>query len=155
MPLHPMLQGFVNLAAQLPPMESFTPQQVRAGDEARFAAIPRPDVAHVEDRMVPGPRGDIRVRIYRPDREGGHPVIAFYHGSGFCICSLDTHDGLCRQLCLRTQAVVVSVDYALAPENLPFAAQPDERLEAARKPSFNMSLLPYDLVVPTPIKVAR
>jgi len=96
MPLHLLLQEFVDAGAQLPPMESFTPQQVRAGDDARFAAIPRPAVAHVEDRTVPGPRGHIRIRIYRPDGESGHPIIAFFHGSGFCICSLDTHDGLCK-----------------------------------------------------------
>lgn len=117
MPLHPLLQKMVDAAAELPPLEVFTPQQVRAGDDARFAVVPRPEVAHVEDRMIPGPRGDIRVRIYRPDMDDGHPVIAFFHGSGFCICSIDTHDGLCRQLCLRARAVVVSVDYALAPEN--------------------------------------
>ena len=131
MPLHPMLQGFVDAGAQLPPMESFTPQQVRAGDDDRFAAVPRPDVALVEDRTIPGPRGDIRIRIYRPDGDGGHPVIAFFHGSGFCICSLDTHDGLCRQLCLRAHAVVVSVDYALAPENK-FPAGIDDSIAATR-----------------------
>lgn len=131
MPLHPMLQDLVDAAAKLPPLEVFTPQQVRAGDDARYAAVPRPKVGQVEDRHIPGPRGDIRIRIYRPDDSGGHPIITFFHGSGFCICSIDTHDGLCRQLCLRANAVVVSVDYALAPENK-FPAGIDDSIAATK-----------------------
>lgn len=132
MALHPMLQGFVDAAARFPPMESLTPQQVRAGDDARYAAIPRPPVDAVEDRMIPGPRGDIRVRIYSPGASQTLlPVITFFHGSGFCICSIDTHDGLCRQLCNRAKAIVVSVDYALAPENK-FPAGVEDSIAAAR-----------------------
>lgn len=131
MPLHPTLQGMVDAAASLPPLEAFTPQQVRVGDNDRFAAIPRPEVGHVEDRMIPGPRGDIRIRIYRPDSAQGHPIVVYFHGSGFCICSIDTHDGLCRQLCLRAGAVVVSVDYALAPENK-FPAGVEDSVAATR-----------------------
>lgn len=131
MTLHPALQAMVDKAAEFPPMENFTPDQIRSGEKAMFAVIPRPDVASVEDKLIPGPRGDIRVRIYRPDAENGHPVITFFHGSGFVICSLDTHDGLCRQICNRAHAVVVSVDYALAPENK-FPAGPDDALAAAR-----------------------
>lgn len=132
MALHPTLQGFVDAAAKLPPMESFTPQQVRAGDDARFAAIPRPPVGAVEDRMIPGPRGEIRIRIYTPEAAAPSlPVITFFHGSGFCICSIETHDGLCRQLCNRANAVVVSVDYALAPEHK-FPAGIEDSIAATR-----------------------
>jgi acetyl esterase len=97
----------------------------------RYATIPRPEVASVEDRSIPGPRGPIRIRIYRPDQADGHPVLAFFHGSGFVICSIDTHDGLCRQMCRRAHAVVVSVDYGLAPE-APFPSGPDDALAATR-----------------------
>jgi acetyl esterase/lipase len=79
--------------------------------------------------MIPGPRGEMRIRIYRPDMDGACPVVVFFHGSGFVICSIETHDGLCRQICLRAGVVVVSVDYALAPEN-PFPAGPDDALAA-------------------------
>lgn len=130
-PLHPMLQAMVDKGAALPPMTSFTPAEIRATDLARYARVPRPDVARVEDRWIAGPRGNIRIRIYRPDLADGHPVIVFFHGSGFVICSIDTHDGLCRQLCRKAHAVVVSVDYALAPENK-FPAGPDDSLAATR-----------------------
>ena len=143
MPLHPMLQDMLDKGAGLPPLQSFTPAEIRATDLARYARVPRAPVAHVEDRVIPGPRGDIRIRIYRPDLDLAHPVITFFHGSGFVICSIDTHDGLCRQLCLRARAVVVSVDYALAPENK-FPAGPDDCLAAALWVSDNMAILGGD-----------
>ncbi len=142
-PLHPLLQAMLDKGAGLPPMQSFTPTEIRATDGARYARVPRPPVAHVEDRMIPGPRGDIRIRIYRPDMADGHPVVTFFHGSGFVICSLDTHDGLCRQICLRARAVVVSVDYALAPENK-FPAGPDDCLAATRWVAENAASLGGD-----------
>ncbi len=125
MTLHPRLQAILDASADLPPMESVEPAVLRANYEAQAAKTPRPDVAHVEDRMIPGPRGKVRVRIYRPDLEDGHAVIAYFHGSAFVICSIDTHDVLCRHLCLQSRAVVVSVDYGLAPE-APFPAGPDD-----------------------------
>ena len=129
MPLHPKLQAIVDSAAALPAMETVPPEILRANYEVQAALAPRPDVAHVEDRMIAGPRGEIRVRIYRPDLAGGHAVIAYFHGSAFVICSIDTHDVLCRHLCLRANAIVVSVDYGLAPEN-PYPAGPDDSLAA-------------------------
>lgn len=125
MTLHPRLQAILDASADLPPMESVEPAVLRANYEAQAAKTPRPDVAHVEDRMIPGPRGKVRVRIYRPDLEDGHAVIAYFHGSAFVICSIETHDVLCRHLCLQSRAVVVSVDYGLAPE-APFPAGPDD-----------------------------
>ncbi len=129
MPLHPKLQAIVDSAAALPPMQTVPPETLRANYEVQAALAPRPDVAQVEDRLIVGPRGDIRVRIYRPDLAGEHPVIAYFHGSAFVICSIDTHDVLCRHLCLRANAVVVSVDYGLAPEAV-FPAGPDDSLAA-------------------------
>ena len=60
---------------------------------------------------------NIPVRFYIPEGDGLFPTISFFHGGGFTLMSLDTHDEICRQLCARTNAVVMSVDYALAPEN--------------------------------------
>ncbi len=83
-----------------------------------------PEVAKVEDRMIPGPAGDLPVRIYTPDAPAPRPVIAFFHGGGFVICSVDTHDGLARRLANATGAVVVSVEYRLAPDaRCPAAAE--------------------------------
>jgi acetyl esterase len=130
-PLHPKIQRALDKTAGLPPMESFSPAEIRATELAAYAAVPRREVAQVEERLIPGPRGELKVRIYRPDAERGHPLLTFFHGSGFVICSLDTHDGLCRQLCISAGAVVVSVDYALAPENK-FPAAVDDCLAAVR-----------------------
>lgn len=127
MPLHPQLRRMLDRAAILPPFESMTPAEVRAGDLARYARVPLPEVGSADDRWIDGPRGALRVRIYRPDAQNDRPVVVFFHGSGFVICSVETHDGLCRQLCLAAGAVVVSVDYALAPEQ-PFPAAPDDAL---------------------------
>jgi acetyl esterase len=74
------------------------------------AQVPQPDVAHVEDQMIPGPRYAIRVRIYRPDLADGHQVITCFHDSAFVICSVNAHDLLCRYLGLRADAVVMSVE---------------------------------------------
>lgn len=82
-------------------------------------------VARVEDRRIPGPAGDLPVRIYWPEASGTRPLIVFFHGGGFVLCSLETHDELCRALCRDTEAVVVSVDYRLAPESKYPAAADD------------------------------
>jgi acetyl esterase len=87
------------------------------------------EVASVEDRTIPGPAGEIPVRIYRPATAvvGGTdaPGIVFFHGGGWAICDLDSHDGACRRLANEVGAVVVSVDYRLAPENKYPAAADD------------------------------
>ena len=117
--LHPQLRAMLERAAAAGarPVHTLTPAQVRATDLARYASVPRPCVHHAQDHIVTGPHGPIPVRVYRPTGEENLPVIVFFHGSGFVICSIDTHDGLCRQLCLATGAIVVSVDYRLAPEH--------------------------------------
>jgi len=79
--------------------------------------LPRETVGSVETITIDGPDRAIPLRIYRPDDEPGRAVILFLHGGGFAICGLDTHDAMCRQICRRSRAVVVSVDYALAPEH--------------------------------------
>jgi acetyl esterase len=71
----------------------------------------------VEDRHLPGPAGDIPVRVYDPDPEETSPVVAYFHGGGFVFMNIDTHDRVCRRLANAANAVVVSVDYRLAPEH--------------------------------------
>jgi acetyl esterase len=96
---------------------------VSSAAEAREISkqMPRPaevePVGAVEDRSIPGPDGEIPVRIYWPATEGPHPGIVYFHGGGFVICDLDSHDGACRRLVNAISAVVVSVDYRLAPEH--------------------------------------
>ena len=81
--------------------------------------------------------------MYTPEGEGPFPLMVFFHGSGFVVCDLDTHDGLCRNLCAGTNAVVVSVDYRLAPEHK-FPAAPDDCLAATRWVAQNASSLRGD-----------
>ena len=100
-------------------------EEVRASLKAsRRPAIPVP-VARVEDRRIPGADDGLGVRIYfplEPDESGdGVPVLVYCHGGGFVLCDLDSHDSCCRRLANGVGAVVVSVDYRLAPES-PFPA---------------------------------
>jgi acetyl esterase len=93
----------------------------------RFRDLPRralhPEL-RVEDRTIEGPAGPIGIRIYWPPTDSGsspfsatHPVVVYFHGGGFVIGDLDTHDGTCRRHAVGADAVVVSVDYRLAPEH--------------------------------------
>ncbi len=98
--------------------------------EARtnYDAAPKPDadpLARVEDRVLPGPGGDIDVRVYAPSVAEGLPVVVFFHGGGWVLSSLDGHDALARRIAARSGAMVVSVDYRLAPEH-PFPAPHDD-----------------------------
>lgn len=130
--LHPTLRAMLDKAAGLPPMHTVPVETIRAGDLARYSiGVPPDPVASVEDRSIEGPGGPLRVRIYRPDLEDGRPVVVFFHGSGFVICSIETHDAMCRQICRRAGAAVVSVDYRLSPENK-FPAAPDDCFAATR-----------------------
>ncbi|WP_407688352.1 alpha/beta hydrolase [Mycobacterium sp. HUMS_1102779] len=89
----------------------------------RFRDLPRRPVhpeLRVEDRTIAGPAGPVGVRIYWPATEGGggaRPVVMFFHGGGFVVGDLDTHDGTARQHAVGADAIVVSVDYRLAPEH--------------------------------------
>ena len=87
--------------------------------------LPPIEVASVEDTTLPGPAGDVPVRIYTPDTVTADPaVIVFAHGGGWALCGLDTHDRTTRRLAKELGAVVVSVDYRLAPEaRCPAAAE--------------------------------
>jgi acetyl esterase len=106
------------------------PQQLRD----LYAALAMPAavaVDTVEDRTIPGPGGEIPVRIYRTEGDAPKPVIVYYHGGGWVIGSIDTHDDGCRTFANAVDAVVVSVDYRLAPEH-PFPAPIDDALAALR-----------------------
>jgi acetyl esterase len=125
-PVDPQIQVLLDAMAQLetPEMEAQTPEQVREAFDA-FGSIGagQPDVGSVEDRTIPGPDGDIPVRIYRPEGDGSRGGLVFFHGGGWVIGNLQSHDGLCRVLCAGAGVVVVSVEYRLAPEH-PYPAGP-------------------------------
>lgn len=85
----------------------------------------------VEDRSIDGPDGPIRIRIYWPSTDSVPPVLVFFHGGGFVVGDLDTHDGTCRQHAAGAGAVVVSVDYRLAPEH-PYPAAVEDAWAATQ-----------------------
>jgi acetyl esterase len=122
MPLHPDAEPFVAL------MQEFFPDLGGAVTDAAVARRmmaegtadrPRPAVAKVEDRLIPGPPGvEVPVRIYWPG-DGGEPrpVIVYFHGGGWVLGDLETHDGPVRSMANGTGAIVVAVHYRLAPEH--------------------------------------
>ena len=137
--VHPEIQAFLRqmAEAQLPSIQVLAPEAAReqfeAGMRARLELFPAPPVASVENRTIPGPAGAIPVRVYRDAEPAGGslPVLAWFHGGGHVIGSLDTHDAMARSLCLEAGCVVVSVDYRMGPEH-PFPAAVDDCFAAVR-----------------------
>jgi len=119
-PLDPQARALLDQirAAGGPPMSQMTPEEARAGFVLLAAVIGPPEAAvPTEDRSVEGPAGDIPVRIYRPRSDHPLPVVVYFHGGGFVIGDIDTHDTVCHRLAGGVPAVVASVDYRLAPEH--------------------------------------
>jgi acetyl esterase len=119
MPVDPQIQALLDLGAGVPATNTLSVPQARAQYEGRIRLMASPAaVDTVREQVIRGPGGgELRLRIYRPAGDGPFPLLAFFHGSGFVLCSLDTHDGMCRNLCAGAGCVVVSVDYRLAPEH--------------------------------------
>jgi acetyl esterase len=89
---------------------------VREANKTFLLQAPAPLLYAVEELAAVGPAGPIAMRAYRPSAARSLPAILFFHGGGFVLGDLDTHDALCRSLALRADCVVVSVDYRRAPE---------------------------------------
>jgi len=116
------------LNAGFPRVETMIGAAARAAVAQRRLPVTNVDDVHsTVDRCVPGPAGAIPVRIYYPHGEpvDDRPAIVFCHGGGFVFCDIESHDGFCRALTRRSQAVVVSVGYRLAPEHRAPAAALD------------------------------
>ena len=132
MALHPQCKAFLDLLASLggPPLHELPVAEARKISLTDFGG-PQEPMARVEDRAVPGPAQPIPVRVYRPVVGDDLPVLMYFHGGGFVICNLDSHDRECRNLAKASGCVVVSVDYRLAPEH-PFPAAADDAYAATR-----------------------
>jgi acetyl esterase len=123
MPVDAKLREILNAgkALGLPPLETMTVDESRAERAAMMARfVPLPEYAgvQVEERTIFAGGRSMAVRVYRPEgATGSLPVAAFFHGGGFVLCTLDTHDPYCRALAAVTGVMVVSVDYRLAPEH--------------------------------------
>jgi len=137
MPVDPHIAGLLQMIADsgYPPMHEGSPEDARKAFRAMTCDLVTDDtripVASVEDRQVPSGDGDQPARVYRPEGSGPWPTVLYLHGGGFVIGDLDTHDQTCRRLARDCEAVVVSVDYRLAPEH-PFPAAVEDCVAAAR-----------------------
>lgn len=148
MTLDPQVQAWIDeqAALDLPPLEETAPDVARARMVALAAGLgPPAPVAAVHDRAIPGPAGEIPVRVFRPlsgagaedpvrgEASGGvpAPAVVWLHGGGWVLGDLDTHDTVCRDLAAASGCVVVAVDYRRAPEHR-FPAAVEDALEATR-----------------------
>jgi acetyl esterase len=138
--LHPDARALLDLIEErkLPAMHTLTPVDARAfyRDRRFFTQPAPPDVGGVIDTRCKGPHGAVPLRIYRPLGAGASPTkasalpaLVYYHGGGWTIGDLDTHDVLCRELCNGAGAVVVAVDYRMGPEHR-FPAAVDDCIAA-------------------------
>ncbi|WP_266077043.1 alpha/beta hydrolase [Haladaptatus caseinilyticus] len=112
----------------VPPWHAMSIESARRIEDDVFTADEREGIHFVRNLSITGPRGDIPIRVYRPDVQEA-PVVVFYHGGGWVLGTLDSIDGVCRELANRANCVVVSVDYRLAPEH-PFPAGVDDAFAA-------------------------
>ena len=112
---------------ELPPIESMSPEEARAFSAASAEQRPPgPEVGEIVDGALPGPTGELAYRIYRPaDVDGPPPVVVYFHGGGWVLGSEQSDDPMCRDLCVRSGAMIVSVDYRHAPEHRHPAAVDD------------------------------
>ena len=137
--LHPQVAALLERAARspLPPYHEVPPAVARRlYRDTRAALTPDPPaVESVQLRLIPGPAGPVPVRAYRPKGAGRDevlPVLVYFHGGGWVIGDLDTHDVVCRTLANGARCAVFSVEYRKAPE-APFPAAVDDCFAAFRQ----------------------
>src|SRR5499427_6247512 len=138
MPLDPDAETLLAMirAAGRPPFETLTPEEARRAFAAgRAATQPEPqEVAEVRDLTCPGPHGEIKLRAYRPRGAAADevlPALIYFHGGGWLLGDLESHDTACRHYANGARCRVVSVDYRMAPEHK-FPAAVDDSAAATR-----------------------
>jgi acetyl esterase/lipase len=119
-PLNPQVKVLFDMMMAGKATRVLEPKALREGLGALGAllAAGAPDVAATKNMEIAGPGGKLPLRVYWPGdpKKGPYPVVVYFHGGGYVAMNLDTHDKLCKQLCVGIGAVVVSVDYRLSPE---------------------------------------
>lgn len=148
--LHPQARALLDLIERkgVPPTHTLPPPQARAlyRDRRSYTQPEPPQLAEVRELEMPGPAGQIALRLYRPlgSAAGARlPVLVYYHGGGWTIGDLETHDTLCRELANGSGCAVVSVDYRLGPEHR-FPAAVDDSIAALRWVHANAQTLGVD-----------
>jgi acetyl esterase len=146
MPLDPQIQAMLSALAALnaPPMSQGDPGSARQAFRFMTVDLRRPEhvvqVKETEDITIRTDAGPLAARIYRPEHDAPVPTIVFVHGGGFVIGDIETHDNQARTICAGTDAVVVSVDYRLAPE-APWPAAVDDTYAALQWAAVNIDSL--------------
>ncbi|TDQ61997.1 acetyl esterase [Maritalea mobilis] len=129
MPLSPEIRAIIDEASQKPLFNTMPIEEARAFiakmSEGAGWSESLPELGKIYDRTVRGPAGDIPVRVYRPKGDGPFPLVVYFHGGGFALGDLNIDDAMCQRYCHEAEAVVVSVDYRLAPEHK-FPAAPED-----------------------------
>ena len=148
--LHPQAQALLDLMRErgVPPTHTLSPADARAFYRERrsFTQPAPPEVALVRDLEADGPHGAIPLRLYRPlgaDAAAMLPVLVYYHGGGWVIGDLDTHDTLCRELANGSGCAVLAVDYRMGPEHR-FPTAADDCIAATRWVRANAAELRLD-----------
>jgi acetyl esterase len=122
MEIDPQARDFLDrlAAAQMPPIQELTVLQARAQMDLSTQFLgPLPKVARVEDRQIPGPGGSIRVRVISPRNAelAPLPVCVYFHGGGWVLGNIESHEGVCRAVANAAGLIVITADYRLAPEH--------------------------------------
>ncbi|WP_353227337.1 chloramphenicol hydrolase [Novosphingobium sp.] len=128
MTLNPQVEALLGMFAQMPPVDlaTITAPEMRAANDRPMAMGPPPEVAQVRDLSIDLPGRTLAARLYVPADAGENPpLLVYYHGGGWVVGTIDTHDGTCRAIARASGAAVLSVGYRLAPE-APFPASLDD-----------------------------
>lgn len=131
MPLHPQARSFLDLVAKknAPPWEDLDPSVSRTMFNGLTDFFGQgPELKSVSDKTI---ADRIPIRIYRPSSSSHLPAIMYFHGGGWVLGNIETHDALCRRLAKESGSMVISVDYRLAPEH-PFPAAFNDCYEATQ-----------------------
>jgi acetyl esterase len=145
MPLDAQMKTVLDamVAAKVQPFHKLTPQEARKAMGRRVAQGTPEPVAGVEDRSIPGPGGDIPIRIYKPAGAGPFGACVYFHGGGWVVGDIEMTDQPCRMLANASGCVVISVDYRLAPEHK-FPAGPEDCFAAVAWMAANGAALNID-----------
>ncbi|MGI2329084.1 alpha/beta hydrolase [Planococcus sp. YIM B11945] len=119
MPVNPKIQFFLDQLNTMPaiPMDQITPEAMRNSEASQLSAQPKEPVEKVEDKTIALAGRTIPIRVYTPKGDAPFPALVFYHGGGWVLGSIESHDAICRELANLASCVVISVEYRLAPEH--------------------------------------
>lgn len=119
MTVNPKIQYFLDQMNTMPTasMDHLTPEAMRSSENLQMAALQKEPVEKVEDKTISLAGRDIPIRIYTPKGQAPFPALVFYHGGGWVVGSIESHDAVCRELANLADCMVISVEYRLAPEH--------------------------------------